>query len=146
MPGSQRTDPYAGFRFLVEVEGLVVGGFSEVTGLEAEIETEEYREGGVNDYVHNLPKGTKYPAVVLKRGVADSDTLWKWHNKTRDGQIEFHTVHLILLDDQGNHKWDWRFNNACPVKWSVADFKADSSAVAIESLELSHKGIRSNKD
>ena len=32
-----RIDPYLGFRFLVEIEGLLVAGFSEVSGLQAEI-------------------------------------------------------------------------------------------------------------
>ena len=47
MPLAARADPYLGFRFLVEIEGLIVGGFSEVSGLQAETEFEEVREGGV---------------------------------------------------------------------------------------------------
>jgi phage tail-like protein len=50
-----RLDPYLNFRFLVEIQGLIVAGFSEVNGLQAEIETFEYREGGLNDYAHRLP-------------------------------------------------------------------------------------------
>ena len=34
-------NPYTAFNFLVEIQGLVVGGFSEVSGLQAETETEE---------------------------------------------------------------------------------------------------------
>ena len=142
VPALQRNDPYAAFRFLVEIEGLVVGGFSEVSGLQAEIDTDEYREGGVNDCVHHLPKGTKYPRLVLKRGITDSDTLWKWQTNIRNGQIERHTVHIILLDEQRNRKWDWRFVDAYPTKWSGPDFKADSSTSAVESLELAHHGVR----
>jgi phage tail-like protein len=142
MAPSQRVDPYSAFRFLVEVEGLVVGGFMEVSGLQAEVEGDEYREGGVNDYAHFLPKGTTYPRLMLKRGVTDSDTLWKWQGKVRDGQIERHTVHIVLLDEQKNHRWDWRCIDAYPTKWAGPDFKADSNVIAIESLELVHKGIR----
>ncbi len=50
-----RNDPYMPFNFLVEIEGLLVGGFTEVTGLTVETETEDFREGGVNEYVHKLP-------------------------------------------------------------------------------------------
>ncbi len=42
--------------------------FQEVAGLSAEITTEEVREGGLNEYVHRLPTGTKYGNLVLKRG------------------------------------------------------------------------------
>ena len=53
--GIRPRDPYQGFNFLIEIEGLLTGGFSEVTGLESEIEVEEYREGGLNQYIHQLP-------------------------------------------------------------------------------------------
>jgi len=141
MAASTRNDPYTGFRFLIEVEGLLVGGFAEVSGLQAEIETEEYWEGG-NHNVHTLPKGTKYSRLVLKRGVTDADTLWKWHTRIRDGHVERHTVHIILLDEDSSRKWDWRCVDAYPVKWSGPDFRADSDSIAIESLELAHNGIR----
>ena len=142
MAASSRNDPYAGFRFLIEIDGHVVGGFSEVTGLQAEIEIEEYREGGENDYVHTLPKATKYPRLVLKRGITDSNTLWQWQTKVRSGRVERHTVHIVLLDEAHNRKWDWRCVDAYPVKWSGPDFKADGNSVAVESMELVHNGIR----
>ena len=68
-----RNDPYLGFKFLVEIEGLVVGGFSEVTGLQVETEVETYREGGLNEYVHKLAGPTRYPSnLVLKHGMTES--------------------------------------------------------------------------
>jgi phage tail-like protein len=137
-----RTDPYVGFRFLVEVESLVVGGFQEVTGLQAELEADDYREGGNNDFVHSLPKGTKYPRLVLKRGITDSDTLWKWQVKVRGGRIERRTVHIVLLDEEKERKWDWRCVEAYPSKWSGPDFKSDTAAIAIEAIEFAHHGIR----
>ena len=58
MAVAERKDPYLSFRFLVEIPGLIVGGFLDVSGLQAETEIEEKPEGGVNDYVHKLPKRT----------------------------------------------------------------------------------------
>lgn len=137
----KRIDPYLSSRFLVEIEGLVVGGFSEVSGLQIEIETEEKREGGVNEYTHKLSKGTKYPNLVLKRGMTDSDELWSWFQKAASGNITRKSGRIILLDSEGNEKWDWGFKEAYPVKWTGPDFKANSNNVAIESLELVHKGL-----
>jgi len=57
-----RKDPYLAFDFLVEIEGLVVGGFTDVTGLQREVEVQDYREGGVNEYVHKLWGPTRYPS------------------------------------------------------------------------------------
>ena len=39
--GGRRVDPYHGVNFLVEVEGLIVGGFSKVDGLESTIDTQD---------------------------------------------------------------------------------------------------------
>ena len=40
-----RNNPYSGFNFLVEIDGLVDAGFSEISGLGHEIAVIEYREG-----------------------------------------------------------------------------------------------------
>lgn len=142
MTTGKRNDPYLGCRFVVEIDDLIVGGFSEVSGLQVETETEDYREGGVNDHVHKLPKGTKYSNLILKRGITDSDALWKWHQDVVTGKIERKSGRVILQDAEGNAKWLWAVEDLFPVKWTGPDFKADGSAVAIESLELVHRGIK----
>jgi phage tail-like protein len=129
-------NPYTAFNFLVEVKGLVVGGFSEVSGLQAETETEDYHEGGVNNYVHRLPKVTKYPNLVLKRGITDATELWEWYKRAVAGQFERRTVSIF-----GSKNWRWDFQAAYPIKWVGPDFKADSNTVAIEMLELAHRGL-----
>ena len=64
-----RSDPYQAFNFLVEIEGLLAGGFSECTGLQVETEIFDYREGGQNDYLHRFAGPTKYPSLILKHGI-----------------------------------------------------------------------------
>lgn len=139
--GKRKVDPYLSFSFKVEIDSIIVAGFSDVSGLQVEIETEDYREGGINDYVRKMPKVTKYPILVLKRGITDCDELWKWHRKAVEGIIERKTGSIILCDYNGNEKWRWGFKDAFPVKWTGPDFKSDGSAVAIESLEITHHGI-----
>ena len=138
----RRDDPYLSFRFLVEVQGLLVGGFSEVSGLQAETETEEIQEGGVNDHVHKLPKITRHHNNIMKRAMTDSETLWRWHNDVVNGKIERKTVFIILMDSEGNEVWQWYFERAYPVKWTGPELRADSSTVAVEALELVHDGIK----
>lgn len=138
---SEKT-PYFAFRFLVEIQGLIVGGFSEVSGLQVETEVETVEEGGVNDYVHKLPKKTTYPNLVLKRGLVDSTVLWGWHQDVVNGIINRASGAVILLDLEGNETWRWLFKNAYPVKWVGPELKADSSTVAVETLELVHEGLQ----
>jgi phage tail-like protein len=68
--------PYTSFRFRVEIGGIIVAQVSEVTGLQLETETEAYEEGGVNNFVHQLPKRTKYQHITLKRGITFLDEMW----------------------------------------------------------------------
>src|SRR5215468_7063132 len=83
----RRVDPYLAVNFVVEIEGLVVGGFTKVDGLESTIETQDYIEGGRNEYVHKILKHVSYAPIVLSHGVTDNDTLWSWHDAVRRGQV-----------------------------------------------------------
>ena len=137
-----RKDPYLSFHFLLEIGGLIKGGFSEVSGLQAEVDTEDYEEGGVNDFVHKLPKATKYPNLILKRGMTDSDVLWKWHQDVIKGKIDRKKVRIIILDNKRQEALQWEFKEAYPVKWMGPEFRANDNNVSIETLELVHQGIQ----
>jgi phage tail-like protein len=134
-------DPYKVFRFLVEINGTLAGGFSEVTGLEVRTEVEEYREGGVNDYVHKLAKETRYPSLTLKRGITDVTDLWEWHQQIVGGDIQRKTISVVLLNSLGEEKWRWVFRDAYPVKWNGTDLNATGNTVAVESIEFAHHGM-----
>jgi phage tail-like protein len=140
-----RKDPLLAFRFRVEIEGLDVAGFSEVTGLESEIEVHEYREGGLNDYIHKFPGAVRYPTnLVLKRGMVDSQALWEWCERSLDGiegTVDRKTVDVVLLDSAGEEKRRWTFQGAYPVKWTGPELRATSADVALESLEVAHRGL-----
>ncbi len=119
----------------------IAGGFSECGGLEATMAVDELREGGRNDAVLRFPGRITHPNLRLRRGLAVSDELWKWHEqfiqgkgKRRDGVIE-------LLNDTGESVRTWRFRRGLPVRWAGPAFNAVSSAVAVEELEIAHEGL-----
>jgi len=134
--------PYPSFKFRIEIGGITVAQVSEVTGLQIETETETYEEGGVNDFVHKLPKRTKYQNITLKRGITDLNDMWKWYDNVVSGKIERKNGAIVLMDVTGKDMWRWNFSKAYPVKWIGPDFKADSNTVAFETIELAHHGIK----
>ena len=137
-----RNDPYTAFNFFVEIGGLIVGGFTEVSGLQVETAVEDYQEGGQNGYVHKLPGPARYPSnLVLKRGLTDIETFWRWHQDVIAGKISRRNGTVYLLDRLGVPAMWWNFKEAYPVKWSGPDLKSDSPAVAVETIELVHRGI-----
>jgi phage tail-like protein len=137
-----RLDPYIAYNFLVEIDGLLVGGFREVRGLESNVEVKEYAEGGVNEYLHKIPGETRYPNLVLSRGLTDLDTLWGWYDDVSRGIVKRRNATLMLLDSRRLPAMWWDVRGALPVKWTGPTFDATRGGeVAVESIELVHQGL-----
>jgi len=136
-----RPDPYRSFRFRVEVQGTQLGGFQSVSGLERTTKIEPHREGGINDFEHQLVIQTTYPALVLKRGLVDPE-LWDWHQNVISGEIARNTVSVILMDKDDEEAWRWLCERAFPSKWSGSELDATGNNVATESVEFVHEGLR----
>ena len=142
MPTGTRVDPYRGMNFLVEIDGITQAGFQEASGLDSSTASIDYREGTDPNHVRKLTGLTTFTAVSLKRGVTDSDELWKWRQSVVDGKADRRNGSIVLLDDAGQEKLRWNFINAWPSKWTGPSFNASSAAVAIETLELTHEELK----
>jgi phage tail-like protein len=135
-------DPYASFNFLVEIDGITSAGFSECTGLNAEANMIEYREGNESLTTRKLPGLIKFGNVTLKRGVTQNRELLDWFKTVTDGDIDRkQTMSVVLLDEQRNETVRWNLLNAWPSKYVVPDLKANANEIAVESLELCHEGV-----
>jgi phage tail-like protein len=142
VPTGTRNDPYRGYNFLVEIDGITQAGFQEVSGLDASTDAIDYREGNDPNHVRKLPGLNTYSAISLKRGITDSDELWKWYSTVVEGKAERKNASIILLDDTGQEKIRWNFMNAWPIKWTGPSFNATSNAVAVETLEIAHEEVK----
>lgn len=142
-----RERPYGGFNFRVDFGdgsgGDAQGGFAEVSGLSAEAESIDYRNGNeVQMAARKLSGLTKYGDVTLKRGVVGSTSFWDWFRQTRDGAPERRTVVVQLVsEDRADVVMTWRLRNAFPIKYVGPTLDARGNAVAIESLTLAVEGI-----
>lgn len=146
MPNTgKRVDPFGQYRFCVLIDGSVdVAEFSECSGLEATVKFDEVREGGENGFVHRLPGRVEYGNLVLKRGFAKSNELFRWFVTVFNrSSIERKEITVRLVDQRGAMVMQWHFQKAYPVKWSGPSFKAGDNTIAIESLELAHNGLQS---
>ena len=126
--------------FVLEIPGLSIGAFAECSGLTVEREVLEYMEGGLNGFVHKLPGRTKYPNLVLKRGITDQGALqqWFWDSQT---QAQLKDVTVSLVDATGTIKRTWAFAQGFPVKWTGPKLNAGSDNPATEELEIAHQGL-----
>jgi len=134
--------PYTSFNFIIEIESISAAGFSELSGLNIETEIEEITEGGVNTFVHKLPKRSKYGNITLKKGITNSTDLYDWYMDIVKGKITHKNVDIVFFDEKRNKEIRrWQFSNAIPVKWIGPDLNATSNNIAFESIEIAHSGL-----
>ena len=142
MPTGSRVDPYRSFNFMVEIDGIVQAGFQEISGLDVSTDPVDYREGTDLNHPRKLSGLNKYSPITLKRGITDSDELWKWRQTVIDGKVERKTGSIILLDETGAEKIRWDFVNGWPTKWTGPSFNSTSATVAIETLEITIEELK----
>lgn len=76
MATGERIDPYAGFNFLVEIDGITRAAFSECSGLSTDTDPIEYRDGSEDITVRKIPGLKKFANISLKRGMTKDMELW----------------------------------------------------------------------
>jgi phage tail-like protein len=129
-------------RFYVQIGGQTTAVFTEVSGLQAEMETLDVFEGGENGFVHRLPGRIKVGNLSLKRGMTTSNDFYKWFADVASGYVERRNVSLIVFDVRGEKLATWNFDKAYPVKWSGPQLQAAANGAAIETLELAYDAMR----
>jgi phage tail-like protein len=128
-------------RFYVAFGGETKAVFTELTGLAMELAVEDFEEGGNNGFVHRLPGRCKVSNITLKRGMTTSNEFLAWMFEMAKGTIKRKNVTVSLYYANRTPAMEWSFANAYPVKWTGPQFKADDTAVAIETVELAHSGM-----
>lgn len=151
----QRVDPVLAYNFLITfvdsssvlatavsaIRNIVLGGFSECTGLEMSLKVEEYNEGGRNGAVLKFPTRVSWTNLTLKRGMTSSADLWDWHYSFVEGRGKRRDGVIVLQNDLHLPVNIWHFKRGLPVKWSGPAMHASQNNVALETLEIAHEGL-----
>ena len=83
---ADRIDPYAGYNFAIELDGITRAGFRECSGLENSQNAGEYREGAdKNLSVRKLPGLVTHSDITLSRGITADSKLWEWRPRQWTG-------------------------------------------------------------
>lgn len=138
--------PPSAFNFKVvfaATMGMSDTSFQEASGIGSKIETEPYTELGENGFVYQLPKSITYTNLVLKRGIAKSNSpIVKWCQSVFYGDfaVPIIPMHMLvyLMNENKMPIRAWAFENAFPVSWDVEAFNSTKNDVAIEKIELKY--------
>jgi phage tail-like protein len=140
-------DPLVGFHFGVEIQGAVVGYFTEVSGIGSENEVIEHKimeADGHKEGVKKIPGRLKWENVVCKRGITATMDMWAWRQLVIDGQVDSARKDgsISMFDHKGTLVAQWTFDRGWPVKVTGPSVKSDSNEVGVEELTIAHEGTR----
>lgn len=134
---------HANFRFTVAIDNIDHAAFTECTLPSLQVQTEEVKEGGQNEYIHKLPVRVQAGSITLRHGITKGTELLKWYLALSKGEVAKSTrdVTVVMYDSTLKPIATWTFHKAYPIKWSGPTLKAGEQALAIEELELAHHGF-----
>jgi phage tail-like protein len=145
-----RETPYSAFNFLVDLEPgqgtEVQAGFSDISGLNAEVTVAEYRAGNHNThYVRKIPGLSKAGDVTCKRGIIGAQNLYDWLELCRTGKVSQAKRDIVIKlqsEDRSETVVSWKLRGAMPIKWTGPTLTAKGGGdVAMEELVLSVETI-----
>ena len=137
-----RPVPYGNFVFkVIDETGGVVGGFSDVSGLNAEVTVAEYRAGAdPQNHVAKIPGVHKFENATFKRGIIDSATFWDWMNQVWTGGPQAkRNVRVVLQSESHEDVQQWKLIGAWPTKYTGPTLAAaGETEVAMEEWQLAY--------
>jgi phage tail-like protein len=128
------------FNFKVEIEGITVGAFMDVVGLESTTDMIEFNDGD-SLYVRKRPSITKCSNIILRRGFVDTDELWNWRKAVIDGNVERKSGSIIICGDDGSEIMRYNFFEAWPCRWKLSALRSIQSENLFEEIELAVEKI-----
>lgn len=140
-------DALAGYSFSIEIDGVTIAQFKEVSGMSAEIQVIELREnkpGGL-PLMKKLPGAQKYGDLTLKRGRTNDKSLWDWMKQVQNGDIDGARKNgsIVLYDYKHGEVSRFNFVNGWISKVDIGTLQAGGNDVLVEECVITHEGIAS---
>jgi len=138
-----------------------VGGFTNISGLQINTQNIQYREGGYNTTVHQIPGMTTFTPVTFTRGVLfGNDQAITWMrglfaaaagaglNGAGNTNRNFRCDIVLQVNDHPNTnasvdapKMAFKIHNAWITGLSYTDLDATNGAILFETMQLVHEGL-----
>lgn len=132
---------YGAFHFLLEVEDVnhdekkILAGFTTISGGGVKVEKRDITHGD-DRYKRSMPGIIEFENISMARGYTDNEDLMDWMENIVNGDVDRRSGSVIMIDNEGVETRRLNFYGAYPVSLSGPELNSESSAVAIEKLEL----------
>jgi phage tail-like protein len=146
-----------------------IGGFSQISGLSINTQSIQYREGGYNTTVHQVPGMTTFSPVTFQRGVLyGNDQAITWMRglfatssgegiAMRQGGVDKNfrvDINVYVMDhpntatnaatttvNDNTPRMGFKIHNAWITTLNYTDLNAADGAILYESMSLVHEGL-----
>jgi phage tail-like protein len=130
--------------FTVEIDGIETARFQKCEGLEIETYVFEVEEGGYNTSTRKFRGRTRFPNLILEKGISKNNSLYRWYKETmlEDREVERKNGSIIIKNMENKEVKRWNFFRAFPCRWVGPRLETNlGSEYALERLEIAHEGI-----
>ena len=138
-------DALANYAWQIEVDGITLAQFKEVSGLSIEVSVIEHQENKPKGIpvMKKLPAAQKFSDITLKRGMTTDKGWWAWVKEVQEGKIDKarRGAAIVLYDYERGEKMRFNITNAWPSKISIGSLQAGGSEVTVEEVTLVHEGL-----
>jgi len=133
-------DPLASYSFGVEITGVTIAQFKEVSGLGVSIGVIENRSNQVGGHgvLQKMPGSVKYDDIHLSRGKVADPAFWEWIKTVQDGKIDQARKDgsIILFDVMHGEVTRFNFFNGWPSRVDIGKLSAGADSVLLESVTI----------
>ncbi len=131
--------------FTVEVEGVVVAGFTKAGPLKQVQSVAEQHEGGSPTVVDVTPTKYKTEKVTLERGASNNSELWDWWANQKRGLQDKRNVSVVGQHPDGTAATRYNLKLCVILEFEAGDFDGKNETenvvekLVIQPLDLDRK-------
>lgn len=125
--------------FALDVDGLGVIGFTEISGMTSEVEVAEVKQNKDGKFVLDKVAGSaKPPTLTIKRPKDASMALWNWHQLALQGKMKDARKNgsITLSDTDLGKVAQYTFQNAWCSKLTTSSLGAGKNEVVMEEATI----------
>jgi phage tail-like protein len=136
-------DPIAAYSFHVEIDGMSLAQFQEVSGLGITITPIEVKQQSPTapmklPVLRKVPGQVSYNDITLKRGRIVDHEFWNWIHAARSGKMlkARRSGSIIAWDYEQGIAGKWTFQRAWPTSVQLSRMAANADELLVETIVL----------
>jgi phage tail-like protein len=133
-------DALAAQRFSIEIDGVSIVQFQEISGTASELEVIELKENDAKGrpVIKKMIGAYKPPTITLKRAANSSMDLWQWHKEGLDGKLggARRNGSIVQYDFGFVEVARYNFTNAWVQKLTLSGMKAGENQPSVEEVQI----------